>query len=56
MIIKLSTINEVTGNGGYKLGVKALITKIKFRDTMIIREKNTKTKRERDCRELIVCF
>ena len=39
MIIRLSTINGVTGNGGYKLGVKALITKIKFRDTMIIRER-----------------
>ena len=39
MIIRLSTINGVTGNGGYKLGVKALITKIKLRDTMIIKER-----------------
>ena len=48
MIIRLSTINGVTGNGGYKLGVKAFITKIKLRDTMIIRER---LEREREQRE-----
>ena len=35
MIIELSTIIGVTGNGGYKLGVNALITKINLKNTII---------------------
>ena len=34
-IMILSTIKGVTGNGGYKLGVEALLTMIKLRNTMI---------------------
>ena len=56
MIIRLSTINGVTGNGGYKLGVKALITKIKLRNTMIIREIRERRQRENknDCNGLLL--
>ena len=49
-------MNGVTGNGGYKYGRKCLDHEYLIKSTMIIREKNTKKERERDCRELIVCF
>ena len=56
MIIRSNTINGVTGNGGYKLGVKALITKIKLRyndnqrEIREIRERENKN----DCSGLLL--
>ena len=50
----MSTIDGVTGNGGYKLGVNALITKTKSRYND--NQRRIERERENDCRELLVSF
>ena len=51
----MSTINGVTGNGGYKFGRKCLDHKVLIQSTMIIREKNTEKEREREKLQRIDC-
>ena len=55
LIIILITIKGVTGNGGYKLGVEALNTKIKLRNTMMIRER-LERENKIDCSGLLLGF
>ena len=59
LIKELSTIIGVTGNGGYKLGVNALITTMNLRDTIIQEHKRTQREnrekgREIDCSGLLL--
>ena len=44
-MMNLSTMIGVTGNGGFKLGVNALITKINLRNTVIREHKERERKR-----------
>ena len=52
-------MNRVTGNGGYKLGVKVLITKIKLRkyndNQREVRERNQRENKN-DCTGLLLGF